>query len=210
MSCVDNPYSVSLSTKARGKNRESNQEEMSDDTKTATEGGVVDQQEEDVPTTMVGILKKLGGGPLTSLQDRFFLLQGTSLKYHACKTQDQCNAGNYKGSIDVLGAKVIDRGTYKKCPCFTVEGENLAKGVKEYFLFAESKEAKWQWMGAIMTATTRYDFLNAGQGTNLERLASSPLFGLISGDKSNQICADCDNVQPTWTVMASDAHCAFV
>ena len=167
-------------------------------------------EEPKVKPSCTGILKKLGGGTFEKLQDRFFILAGSTLSYYACSSEAEANEANQKGTIDVTNAQVIDRGTYKKALCFSIEGENLSKGNKEYFLFASSREDKWRWLSAVMAATGRYTFMSAGTGPlNEQRLASSPLYSLIKGEASNQVCADCDSPHPTWCVL-KDPHCAFI
>jgi hypothetical protein len=166
-----------------------------------------------------GDMYKLGGGAIARHQKRFFELRNNgALTYY-----DKQN-GEEKGAIYVEGARVVDRGTYQGKLCFSIEGVNLAKGVKEYFLFLDDAATKWMWYQNIQRLTKRYDFLfkeppvavslsaedvsvgGAARGTSplplTDRriLASSVYQACIATNPSNEQCADCSAPHPTWSV----------
>jgi len=154
-----------------------------------------------VPPLMIleGVMYKLGGFDL--LQERYFTLSDRSLLRWYSDSDDVRQGGKEKGTLDVLGAKVIDRGTYLGKKCFTIEGENLAKGTKEYFFFCDSHEEKWKWLSAVMVASERYTFLEIDDEVNAKRLAKSPVADLLRV-QGNDVCADCGRKHPTWSVGA--------
>eukprot|EP00760_Papus_ankaliazontas_P001811 PhM_4_TR10616/c0_g1_i1/m.85504 len=142
-----------------------------------------------------GSMHKLGGGAFEMLQERYFVLQDRRLCYYSKR-----GANDMKGDIDVAGSRIIDRGTYKGKHCFSIEGINYHKGlVKEYFLFCESRDDKWRWLTALMTASGRYTFLESASNV-ISRMASSPLYDMWQRE-DNQVCADCGAPHPTWAVV---------
>ena len=146
------------------------------------------------PIECAGPLFKLGGGVISRLQERFFVLYTNgNLKYYEDKTFE-----SEKGTINIKGARVVDRGTYMKKCCFSIDGVNLDKGAKEYFFFADRRADKWRWFTAVMRVTGRYTFEE--ESSNLERLKHSPLYSLLAL-RENQTCADCGAPFPTWAVI---------
>lgn len=148
-----------------------------------------------------GEMYKLGGGALSRHQKRYF-----ELRDNGALTYYERQNGEEKGVVYVEGAKIVDRGSYQGKLCFSIEGVNLAKGVKEYFLFVDDPATKWMWYQSIQRLTKRYDFLFSN--TNGEdaprwdqRIVDSVVFQrCIDGSASNQRCADCDAPCPTWSV----------
>lgn len=145
--------------------------------------------------TLAGEFYKLGGGSVPRIQKRYFTLVGHNLEYYDSK------GGPHKGTIEILGAKLVDRGTYMEKLCFSVEGENAAKGLKEYFLFFDGRESKNGWFSALCKASKRYTFLKDTEADE-KRIQRSPVYHIISSHTSNRTCADCDQPNPTWTVLA--------
>jgi len=152
-------------------------------------------------------LYKLGGGDLQYLLERYFeLIEGGTLRYFEAK------GGDEKGTVNILGAKVVDRGTYVGKLCFSIEGINLAKGQKEYFLVADDKNEKWKWYQSLQQYSGRYAALfdsgealaassisgksmqlTSTQHANWSRIQRSVVNEkCIANSDSNQKCADCN------------------
>ena len=169
-----------------------------------------------------GNLFKLGGGAFERLQERYFELHPNGeLRYFESK------GGEAKGTVNVIGAKVVDRGTYMGKLCFTLEGLNLAKGQKEYFLFADEKNDKWKWYQVLQKASGRYKALyqeeessaavggggggslTHAQEANLSRIRTSVTFQKCVAEREDNLqCADCGAAVPTWAVLSP--FCVFV
>lgn len=152
-----------------------------------------------------GELYKLGGGgALSRLQKRYF-----ELRDNGALTYFDRPGGEEKGVIYVEGAKVVDRGTYHGKLCFSIEGVNLSKGVKEYFLYTDDASVKWLWYQNIQKLTKRYNFDDdevvadsAADGVADLRLQRSPVYApCIAEQPWNQACCDCGSPNPTWAVV---------
>lgn len=146
-------------------------------------------------TICEGTLLKMGGGAFSRLQKRHFVLIDKQLHYY-----DERGAATPKGTIDLDGAKVVFRGTHLDHMCFSIEGINAAKGIKEYFLYTDSPDDRWRWLSAIMHATGRYNF-TAASASDEARIEQSPLIEELR-KPHNTTCADCGSHRPTWSVLA--------
>ena len=181
---------------------------------------------------IAGVMEKLGGGSLRQWQRRYFVLRGTSLDYFdtaddkvptkptsdAAEIAKFAVAAKQKGTIDVTAARVLDRGAFGGgAPSFSVDGRNVKKGHKEYFLRCpgvQGSDEKWQWLHALMAAAGRYPFLAEAcaddSAKTLARIRESKLgrAGVIDVP-GNDTCADCDAPLPTWTINGGEAG-AFI
>jgi hypothetical protein len=145
-----------------------------------------------------GEMYKLGGGALSRHQRRYF-----ELRENGALTYYEKQNGEEKGIIYVEGAKIVDRGTYQGKLSFSIEGVNLAKGVKEYYLFLDDAATKWMWYQNIQRLTKRYDFLYGDETSSTydQRILDSVVYQrCIAGDAANHVCADCGAPYPTWSV----------
>eukprot|EP01065_Artemidia_motanka_P050166 TRINITY_DN851_c0_g2_i3.p1 TRINITY_DN851_c0_g2~~TRINITY_DN851_c0_g2_i3.p1 ORF type:complete len:430 (+),score=144.00 TRINITY_DN851_c0_g2_i3:67-1356(+) len=94
-----------------------------------------------------GWLEKLGGRVVERKQRRYFELSGDRLWYYQT---DATQKERPLGCIELSCARVIDRGEHMSAHCFSIEGlSGYKEEVKEYFLFAATREEKWGWLQAI-------------------------------------------------------------